>query len=184
MKIKKIIPIPKIGKHEKIRKLKFHLVTEDRYFTEGLYNYLEEKQIEINLNNAKKIDISIELHKNWVSIKKIETKNDKTINIIIAEKSNIDLIGLIIANKENQFIFLISKSKCNQKQLNKIIEKENFITFSFLNLPNFILIGSLNKRDKRLCYYFYLGYPLKLIGMLMGVTEKTISNYRILIMKK
>lgn len=169
------------------KRMMFYIISDNLYFKAGVTRFLTEYYCSpISSNNHCGVFIKTYNLNQVSSLRSDFVLNNDVINfnVVIVDKEFINSVSFIFSHEHLCQAFFVASDEFTQANLKKIIECKNPQTGKNTKMPCFILFGGLNQREKRVCQYLYKGYTPKFIGMMLGVHQKTISNYKTKIMKK
>lgn len=104
--------------------------------------------------------------------------------IFIVEHTLMPGVSLHLCHFSHGNIFVISANELNFDKIKQLLFMHSTKSEVHINTPNYSLLSRLTSREKRLCTYLYLGYKPKFIGLLLGISEKSVYGYKSRIMKK
>lgn len=174
------------GSVASVRNIQFYIMSDNNFFVIGISRSIdvltESRPLEVNNINMKKYRSgqAFALYNDYFSI----LRNQDCLRVIIADKDYLSVVALALSSDKIRNTLFIPSNQCTEECLKNIIDvKNNRYRYNTM-LPGFTLLGTINSREKRVCYYFYHGFSMKLIGIIMGIHPKTVSGYRTRIMRK
>jgi DNA-binding CsgD family transcriptional regulator len=178
----------KLSYDSSIKNINYYIVTDNMYFSLGFVKYLENT---ISKVSPRKINTGISIQC-YLSGKVLSVYEDihrnaylrKTSHVIIADKDFLHMLGLGINESISRSVSFISSDDCNLSYFEKILNLHNPAHSQQVRARELSSFWSLNQREKRICFYLYNGFTPAFIGSLMGINSKTVSYYRMRIMKK
>ncbi|UNX72896.1 helix-turn-helix transcriptional regulator [Klebsiella aerogenes] len=171
--------------------INFYIVSDNAYFKFGVLQIINDiYEAYLRMYGVKKRTIiSIKSYSSEETLNiyrdfDISPASKNCLKVIIADKDYLSVVALVLSSGSFKDTLFIPGNKCTKQCIKDIIErKDNYYHYRYM-LPKFTLLGSVNTREKRICYYLYQGFSMKLIGSLMGIHAKTVSGYRIRVMRK
>lgn len=174
------------GNNDFMRHIQFYIMSDNSFFIIGVsrsVDGLAERQpfMVNNINMSMYCSgQAFALYNDYFSI----PRDQDCLKVIIADKDYLSVVALAISSDKVRDTLFIPSNQCTEECLKNIIEvKSNRYRYNCM-LPKFTLLGSITSREKRVCYYLYHGFSMKLIGIIMGIHPKTVSGYRTRIMRK
>lgn len=110
-----------------------------------------------------------------------ETLNE-TPSAIIVDSNIITAYALYLCHRHKNII-LLSSNELNVTNVKELFYGTNDFNMK-VKIPSYALLTTLSSKEKRLCKYLFYGFRPKLIGMLLGISEKTVSSHKRNIMRK
>lgn len=170
------------------KRIVFFIVSDDYYFKLGAVHYITNFYASfLKKNHHCEILIKTYSINQTPSVRDdviLNKSNDSNYSVVIVDKNFIHSISFIISHVHLGYAFFVASDDLIKMNFEKLIMSESYHSGKVNKLPCFILFGALNKREKRICHYFYRGYTPKLIGLILGINPKTVSGYKSQIMKK
>lgn len=171
-----------------IKNINYYIVTDNMYFSLGVVKYIENTISKIapgKLNAG--ISIQCYLSGKVLSVYEDIHRNAylrKTSHVIIADKDFLHMLGLGINEYISRSVSFISSEDCHLSYFDKMLNSHNSAHSQPVRVREHASFWSLNQREKRICFYLYNGFTPTFIGSLLGINSKTVSYYRMRIMKK
>ncbi|MFT2798250.1 helix-turn-helix transcriptional regulator [Serratia sp. N21D137] len=171
-----------------IKNINYYIVTDNMYFSLGVVKYIENI---LNKISPRKLNAGISIQC-YLSGKVLSVYEDihrnahlrKTSHVIIADKDFIRMLGLGINEEISRSVSFISCEDCNLSYFEKMLKSNNATHSQQVSVQEHSSFWILNQREKRICFYLYNGFTPTFIGSLLGINSKTVSYYRMRIMKK
>ena len=117
-----------------------------------------------------------------ISFSNQKEKYERT--VVIVDRKVAMGFSLLLSHFKKDNIFVISSEDLSFEYLHTLVFDSLSRRDAGVNTPSYALLSRLNYREKRVCHYLYLGYKAKMIGLLLGINEKTVSGYKQRIMRK
>ncbi|MEB7886673.1 helix-turn-helix transcriptional regulator [Serratia fonticola] len=174
-----------VGYHDNdIEQISFHIASDNSYFVEGItfsLHKLKQQYSHIDLENSisngsvRSIAMITEM---------IRERKYETLMVVIASTALLNMLSLSIDPLYMDRVVFVAASECNAAVLAQIIDSPHR-TWAIRDkfFPQGML-AVLSHREKRICYYLFRGYTLKMVGTILGINIKTVSSYRVSVMKK
>ncbi|WP_193138595.1 helix-turn-helix transcriptional regulator [Klebsiella aerogenes] len=166
--------------------IQFYIMSDNSFFILGITRSVDvlTERLPVLVNNIHmnlyRSGQAFALYNDYFSM----SCNQDCLRVIIADKDYLSVVALALSGDKIRSTLFIPSIQCTEECLKRIIEvKNNKFRYNSI-LPKFTLLGTISTREKRVCYYLYHGFSMKLIGTIMGIHPKTVSGYRSRIMRK
>lgn len=162
----------------------FHIASDNSYFVEGIkfsLDKIKQQHRDIDFGHS----FSNGTARSTLQITQmIREKAHHTLMVIIASSALLNMLSLSIDPAHREKVIFVATSECNAAMLAQIVDSPyTSCAVRDRYFPQGIL-APLSNREKRICYYLFCGYTPKMIGTILGINIKTVSSYRVSVMKK
>ena len=162
-----------------IKKVRFIVVSNNSYFKTGVALAVRD----FNVTEKAEETRSVELYSLDSASSILNTIEKNSFIAMVIDGEIIDAYALYICHAYKNII-LVSSKELTMNRLKGILNLKPNACRDKFKPPCHVLMTTLSLREKRLCRYLYHGYRPKLIGMLLGISEKTVSSHKKNIMRK
>lgn len=162
-----------------VNKLRFMVVSNNSYFKIGVALAVRNFNVAEGAGELR----NVELYSLDSASSILNTIGTNSFIAMVIDGEIIDAYALYLCHTYNNII-LVSSRELTMNRLKGILKLNPNACRDKFKPPFHILMTTLSSREKRLCRYLYHGYRPKLIGMLLGISEKTVSSHKKNIMRK
>lgn len=164
--------------------ISFHIASDNRYFVQGIAFSLDTLK-----QQHKHIDFGYTFsngtaRSTFLITKMIREKHHEALIVIIASAALLNMLSLSLDPAYMDKVIFVATSECNAAVLAQIADSPHT---SWAVRDKYFpqgMLAALSNREKRICYYLFCGYTPKMIGTILGINIKTVSSYRVSVMKK
>ncbi|WP_297198260.1 helix-turn-helix transcriptional regulator [uncultured Pluralibacter sp.] len=181
----------RIATHTNLRIREVIVITDNIFFSHGVSVSIDKYYADL-ISDTQNTSVVIPVVKNYtiaqaidfleISFSNQKEKYERT--VVIVDKKVAMGFSLLLSHFKKENIFVISSEDLSFEYLHTLVFDNPCRRDAGVNTPSYALLSRLNYREKRVCRYLYLGYKAKMIGLMLGINEKTVSGYKQRIMRK
>jgi DNA-binding CsgD family transcriptional regulator len=167
-----------------ISEISFHISSNNSYFLQGVKcSLLKLQQQHGHISFEQTISDGSARSALLIS-EMMREKKSRTLMVVIASTALLNILSLSVEQRYRDRVFFIATNECSTALLTQITDSPNT---TWAKRDKFIpkgTLAALSNREKRICYYLFRGYTPKMIGTILGINIKTVSSYRVSVMRK